>query len=571
MSFPSKRMTILLAAFVTAFVPLYLSGDNSEVIRNPWNETNLDFGFIERRVTTEACRMSEVRYLSCIAALSAMLNHTTRRLDLVHANWRPGADYATSPVARFGSLVVVEKRTSDFRLARNALKEVKARRQRILEWQAEYRHGRGEIGDFDRALVWFFSHVVEVGRTQQYAAAAINGYISIQDAHARIFPAAAFARRPQAGTGSYDAGANGRSYTGIGVAVQRVAGTIMVTSVVKNGPASHVGLRAGDVILAVDGQPVDDKPLPKVVSRLRGPAGSRVALAVQSQNARKDVSLQRGAVEVKNVTSAVVDGRAYRWGNLSVHSFAEPNTCAEARRELRVLIESDVDGILLDVRNNLGGLIDQAVCVADLFLGRRLAVVELRSVKNQQRNQTLRTRYPAMTRLPLVTLVNAGTGSASEVLLGALRDHGRALIVGERTFGKGTMQTVRPWSSASGIMQLFTTAVMHSPSGRSMQMLGIEPDLTANDRPYGYSAGKVVLREEDLFPMALPAVSPQAPEVVGNWNISRIRRCVSVTGAADQRWSDAKVPSTDNDYVSYVGQDVLRCLTTSASQSLTLR
>ena len=102
-------------------------------------------------------------------------------------------------------------------------------------------------------------------------------------------------------------------------------------------------------------------------------------------------------------------------------------------------------------------------------------------------------------------------------------------------------------------------------------MLGIEPDLTANDRPYGYAAGKVVLREEDLFPMALPAVSPQSPEVIGNFSVSRIRGCVSVTGAANQRWSRAKVPSTDNDYVSYVGQDVLRCLTTSPSQSLTLR
>lgn len=171
----------------------------------------------------------------------------------------------------------------------------------------------------------------------------------------------------------------------------------------------------------------------------------------------------------------------------------------------------------------------------------------------------------------MVGLANAGTGSASEVLLGALRDHGRSLVVGERTFGKGTMQMVRPWRGASNVMQFYTAAVMYSPSGRSVQMLGIEPDVVAYERPEGRPAGTVVLREEDLFPMALPAVSGSSPSLAASPRAAVVRRCVSFTGNADRRWKGTRATLENRDYALYVGQDALRCLSRHGTSVLTAR
>ncbi len=569
------RTIALCFSLLALLLPPFAAGNIPSDLPDPWNETKIGFCFVDQRVSTERCRQSESRYLSCISALDAVLAQAPRRLHLTHSAWRPGTGSNARPIARFGKLVIAEDNASDARPVRNALDNIKARRQRILDWQSEYRRGRGSGSDFDGALAWILLRVVEPERARQYAAAAINGYISVNDAHARIFPAPTFPRTLHAGTGSSETGGDmegdGRRYTGVGVAVQRVADAIVVTGVVADGPASRAGIRVGDVILTVDGKPVGENPLAQVVSRLRGPAESEVGLTVQTESDVRNVTVRRDAVEIRNVISKVLDEAGYQWGYLSIRSFTAPTTCSEARRELNALLHSDVDGLLLDLRDNMGGLIDQAVCIADLFLGPRLPVVQMRSLVNEQRARSFKTRYPALTRLPMVGLANAGTGSASEVLLGALRDHGRSLVVGERTFGKGTMQMIRPWRGASGVMQFYTAAVMYSPSGRSVQMLGIEPDVVAYERPEGRPAGTVVLREEDLFPMALPAVSGSSSNLAVDPRAAVVRRCVSLTGSADRRWTGAWATLENSDYALYVAQDALRCLSRHGTSVLTAR
>ncbi|MDJ0872219.1 MAG: S41 family peptidase [Gammaproteobacteria bacterium] len=570
-----SRTIVLCFTLAAILAPPFAAGNIPSDLPDPWDDTKIGFSFVDQRVNNEACRQSESRYLSCISALDAVLAQAPRRLHLTHAAWQPGTRSTARPVARFGTLVIAEDTARDARQVRNALDNIKARRQRILDWQGEYRRGRGNGSDFDGALAWILLHVVEPDRARQYAAAAINGYISVDDAHARIFPAPIFSRAARGGSGNSETGGNmrgdGRHYTGVGVAVQRVADAIVVTGVVPDGPASRAGIRVGDVILSVGGKPVGEQPLAQVVTRLRGPADSAVGLAVQSQGALRKVTVRRDAVEIKNVVSKVIEEAGYHWGYLSLRSFTAPTTCSEARRELNALLQSDVDGLLLDLRDNMGGLIDQAVCIADLFLGPNLPVVQMRSLVNERRTRSFQTRYPPLTRMPMVGLANAGTGSASEVLLGALRDHGRSLVVGERTFGKGTMQMIRPWRGASNVMQFYTAAVMYSPSGRSVQMLGIEPDVVAYERPEGRPAGTVVLREEDLFPMALPAVSGSSPSLAANPRAAVVRRCVSFTGNADRRWKGTGATLEIRDYALYVGQDALRCLSRHGTSVLTAR
>jgi carboxyl-terminal processing protease len=230
----------------------------------------------------------------------------------------------------------------------------------------------------------------------------------------------------------------------------------------------------------------------------------------------------------------------------------------EARRELERRLKPTLNGLILDLRDNAGGLIDQAVCVADLLLPKDEVVLEVKDVQDPQKVERIRTRNPERVRVPMVTLVNATTGSASEVLTGALQDHRRSLVVGELTFGKGTVQTVRPWQGSRQVMELFTAARYYRPSGAGVQLVGIEPDIGVSDPADAESDHHIVLRERDLFPTALPA----EPEV---WNhpdpalAARVRECTEESGLAAHRQRRDARGSRAFDYVLAVGQDTLVC------------
>ena len=424
-------------------------------VADPWQATGLDFRFIEKRVTTEACYKTEIRFLSCMSAVQQLLERSPRRLRMTLAD-DTHADAAGSH-AHYGPLVLHETPPAQRGASLGVAAEVRARSARISAWRDLYQtHARNSI-DFTRLRTWLLSGLVDSEHSAADAAAAINGYLSIADAHARIMPASLLKGKQGADTpGSAKAG---------------------------NGS------------------------LEEVLSRVK-----------RSEGMYPDLQFKRDQA-LHNVVSSVIEGGESDWGYLHVNSFVEKHTCRDVRRKLKKLIAAEVSGLILDVRNNGGGRIDQAVCVADLFLGPKLTVLEMRSTRKQGRTQKMRTRFRTYTRLPLVTLVNAGTGSASEVLAGALRDHGRSLLLGERTFGKGTIQFPRPWDRAGLIIKFSTTDRCYLPSGGSVQRVGLEPDLHVPQHPGIDPDQQLVLRLEDFYPTTLPAdesqsVRPVAPEQV---------------------------------------------------------
>ena len=223
-------------------------------------------------------------------------------------------------------------------------------------------------------------------------------------------------------------------------------------------------------------------------------------------------------------------------------------------------LASDVDGLVLDLRDDMGGKIDQAACVADLLLEPRAPVLEIRSTRQEGHTDTLYSRQPAMTQVPVVTLVNAGMASASEALAGALQDHGRSLIVGERTFGKGTIQQIRPWNDSGSVMMFFTTARMFTPSGRTAQLVGIEPDLELLARPDDQPGRRTILREEDLFPTALATKSAQSGPVPSRFTAG-MSACLEKTGQVKRRWFWQQPVEITGDYRLDKGYELLHCLT----------
>jgi carboxyl-terminal processing protease len=458
---------------------------------------------------------------------------------------------------------VVEDQSLRVRSEGNAQAVVRALARRLADWREVLQDPKAQAIDFNALANWVKREVVEPERREEYAAAAISGYLAVADAHANLLPARELpgtggARPAQGSEREQGLAVEGPVYTGIGAAVQPMVDAALVTSILRGAPAADAGLRVDDFILEIDGASTAGVPVEALVSRLRGTRGSRVGLRVKRQDRVLDLSVTRDSVSVANVVSQSLNDRGWQLAYLKIDSFLPPDTCRDFTRELERQLRPTLNGILLDLRDNAGGLIDQAVCIADLFLGADQVVLEARSLEDPAKTESVRTRRPARARMPMVTLVNARTGSASEVLAGALQDHGRSLVVGELTFGKGTVQTVRPWRGSRSVLELYTASRYDRPSGVGVQLKGIEPDIEALDQPGPPDPDRVVLREGDLFPTALP----QEPETWRHPNpelVQRLRRCTRGQGLAEHRLDRERKQGQAGDYQLAVGQDALVC------------
>jgi len=285
-------------------------------------------------------------------------------------------------------------------------------------------------------------------------------------------------------------------FGGIGIEISIKDGRLTVIAPIEDTPAYKAGLLAGDIILEIDGASTQDITLIDAVKKIRGPKGSAVELTVLHKDDGKPVTVQikRDTIPIMGAKSEILEpGYLY----LRLTRFNENTT-----REMRAAIkkakkEGDIKGIVLDVRNNPGGLLDEAVSVADTFLsGGNIVYIQGREKNNRKDFDATSSKDDV--NAPIVMLINAGSASASEIVAGALQDHNRALLVGERTFGKATVQTVIPLEGDYGIK--LTTAKYYTPNGRSIQAEGIAPDLV-----YPFEAPKEnteqgghVMRERDL-------------------------------------------------------------------------
>ena len=294
--------------------------------------------------------------------------------------------------------------------------------------------------------------------------AAIRGMLSELDPHSSYMDADEFRQ--------VDNDSRGR-YSGIGVEVAIQNKKIKIVFVMADGAAEKAGIVAGDIITAIDQMDLRGHNLRSAVDSLRGEAGTQVALTIQHQNGEvSEVKLERDFVKIASVFSRPVDTD---YGYFQITHFTR-KTADELQEQIEYMQsthQGPLQGIVLDLRHNPGGVLQPAVTIADGFLDDGLIVY----TRGRSANQLEHTAKPGqwLAGVPMVVLVDSRSASASEVLAGALQDHGRALIVGEKTFGKGSVQSVLNLRNGSGIR--LTTSRYYTPSGRSIQAEGILPDV----------------------------------------------------------------------------------------------
>lgn len=338
---------------------------------------------------------------------------------------------------------------------------------------------------------------------------AIRGLLAGLDPHSEYLDKEQIENLTEDTTGSYD---------GLGIEVLQVDGTLRVVAPIDDSPAERAGIKAGDTIVQIDGKPVQSDDLDGAIARLRGKPGTEITLNVlhEKQNTPVDIKLKREAIKVASVRSRLLEpGYAY----LRVSQF-QADTGVELRKRIeRVQADNKAPlrGAILDLRSNPGGLLTAAVEVSDEFLEGGVIVTTKGRLKESDLSFHA-TPGDLLKGAPLVVLVDNGTASAAEIVAGALKDNHRALLMGRRTFGKGSVQTVLPLDAEHAVK--LTTARYYTPSGVSIQAAGIQPDIALADLALSQRDGaSPAIGERDLRNHlkgsdegANPVVTPPAAE-----------------------------------------------------------
>lgn len=305
---------------------------------------------------------------------------------------------------------------------------------------------------------------VEEVSDQDLIEAAINGMLTSLDPHSSFLSAKNFEDMQEQTKGEFG---------GLGIEVTMENGFVKVVSPIDDTPAFEAGLQPNDYITSIDGETVLGLTLGEAVDMMRGPIDTDITITVRREGAEPfEVTLTRAVIQIRSVRYRAEGDVGY----IRITSFNE-----QTQRGLEDGIESikqelggTLKGFVLDLRNNPGGLLDQAVSVTDTFLDRG-EIVSTRTRDSEETKRETAKKGDLIEGMPLVILINDGSASASEIVAGALQDHGRAIILGTKSFGKGSVQTIMPMQANSAIR--LTTARYYTPSGRSIQGTGIEPDI----------------------------------------------------------------------------------------------
>ena len=331
---------------------------------------------------------------------------------------------------------------------------------------------------------------------------AIAGMVASLDPHSQYFDKKSFKE--------FREGTSGR-FVGVGIEISQEDGLVKVVSPIEGSPAHRAGLKSGDLITKIDDTAVKGLSLSEAVKRMRGEPQTKVMLTIfrKDENRSFPVTITREEIKTQSVKGKMIEP-GYGWIRLS--QFQE-RTVEDFARKVEELYraEPNLRGLVLDLRNDPGGLLDAAVAVSAAFLPENVTVVSTNGQLAESRftykaapefyqrragSDPLKRLPAALKNVPLVVLVNEGSASASEIVAGALQDHRRAIVMGSQTFGKGSVQTVRPLGPDTGLK--LTTARYYTPTGKSIQAKGIVPDVLVDEAEEGNVFSVLRTREADL-------------------------------------------------------------------------
>lgn len=545
----------LLAAAVALYSLAGLAKDSGDY----WRHTGLKFENFGKHISAKNCYKDEQRFRACLQALNRVLNYASPKLELVASSRFDGSANFGPVVKEFKGLKAVELTDRISRPNQSRLEYWTARR---LEREADAKASAALFSEMTelrvpfKAILNWAQELSVIAQPQHEAlitADALNVYLQFAvDPHTRIVPKQFL----------HDLiGGAHREGGGVGLKLTRYNKAITVQEVLANSPAEKIGIRPYDVVTRVNEMAVTGESARAVEDRLAGDVGSFVKISIMRGERPMVFHLTREKIVEPNVSAQVIADRGRTFLHLKVSSFSDILACERARKAVRLFQEeAKGQGIILDLRGNAGGLVDEATCLTNIFVPKGTRITRVASIESKAEREELATE-DQLTKLPLVVLIDARSASASELAAAALQDHDRALIVGERSFGKHTTQSQSQYELNPKILILTTDSTYHRPAlWKERQSGGVTPDVEAFENPDPTEEEKFAPREEDYYPEAFASTAGIRVVKKPTIAIQSTQACMTRTGLAEvklEKLSDALIAP---DYQLLVAQDALFCM-----------
>ncbi|MCG6139202.1 S41 family peptidase [Leptospira bourretii] len=382
---------------------------------------------------------------------------------------------------------------------------------------------------------------------EQVFVAAANGYLNSLDPHSNVFLEEVWEESMKK--------ISDGSFEGIG-AILSGGGSreVIVENPLEGSPALKAGIRSGDSIVAVDGKLIKNLSLDKVVKKIKGPKATKVVLTIsrKGNTGKIDIEVVRDKITIKNVTYHLVKENP-QIAYIKLTGFVKPGPgeapvdtqIAEALSEMEKTAKENgkpLKALILDLRGNSGGFLNLAIDIADMFIEKGL-IVSTRTPSGRDKEEMARNKD--ITKLPLAILINSKSASASEIVASAIQHHGRGILLGERTFGKATVQTLEHLDSNPAYLLKITNARYYSPSGKTIQVVGVSPDIEVSEEQDGTFPFRY--REEDMW-NHLPLI-PHEGVVKSRFNLNGIKDYVKKNGKADTYLKEHAIDAIKPDYM----------------------
>lgn len=440
-------------------------GATAKTLDQYWSETGLRAEALDDLVDDELCRNSQRYFLACVNAVAS----TADRLGL-----------------RF---------TVEGRLLRGEPSGESTERQLLEPWKEFFIASPEKVKDISFRRAWrkLINDYVTPDRRSTVTALALNGFLSVfRDPHTYIIPVRYY-EDVVAKVSSTSAA--------LGIVLARAKETYFIRKVIEGSPSAKAGLRRGDWLLSVNDQSLRAVPSQRLSELLRADIGGETKLEIRRGARTFSTLIPRLNIEVPSVTWRRLDG-VRPVGLLTINKFAR-ESCLEVKKSLLEMNRLHLRGLVMDLRDNAGGQMDEAACIVSLFVGPKKLAFKVRYLNPEKEGEDYFGPEETVWGGKVAVLINSGSASAAEIVSGSLHDHGRAVLVGERTFGKGSFQEGEIWSRNRKIAIFQTKGFYYLPSGYSPQMHGIDPDVAVDFRE------AVSLRESDQYASSLnpPAFS----------------------------------------------------------------
>ncbi|MCB0393677.1 MAG: PDZ domain-containing protein [Bdellovibrionales bacterium] len=463
-----------------------------------WQKTALTSSVVDSYIDRDLCYKNIMSFFGCLNAIRQVRSVIQdQELDLKikensDGNW--AIKFRTTRKVQFKSLDKL-------------LASLKTQSEnRISEWKNLYNATLKQKLPFNTII----KKIISIGKPEDesmLSAVAVNSFVSYAHSpHDHILPLQMVNDQAQNQT---------EEYKGIGVILRPIASHLVVIRTLPDSPARRSGLLSGDILTKIQDKPVFDMSLSEASEAITRIKDDKVRIQFFRNGQTLKTTVVKTEVELKNVTFYKHNSKKNTWGVIRIDTFQKEETCADVEDALYNLeTENKVDGLILDMRDNPGGLVDQALCVADLFLPKNIRMLEVRSFLSAKDVKVYTSKFQKVSSLPMITLVNSGTASSAEIVSGILRENNRTLIIGQRTYGKGTILSGQPFRAAPGkdIVHYQTFAQFYFPSGRSYHAKGINPDIELpsmasrsssfreSDLPYYHILGALQTIDEDSSP-----------------------------------------------------------------------